>query len=212
MLGPCKRLSLAGGVVSDEKAVEVNPDTFRRLEILSARDLWSWLEEHHSTDESVWLVTWKAVRPDRYVSRDDVLDALVAYGWIDGRRMKLDDERTMQLISPRRQQAWAQTYRDRAARLERDGLMKPRGREVLESAKRSGVFDAMQHADLLEDPQDLVMALKPAGALPWWSLAAPSYRRNILRFIAGAKGAQTRAKRIATVVEHAAQGKKVPHY
>jgi len=190
----------------------VNPDRFERIEISSACDLWYWLEDHHSTEQSVWLVTWKAGRPDRYVSRYDVLDALIAYGWIDGRRMKLDDKRTMQLISPRRQQTWAQTYKDRAARLQREGLMKPGGREVLERDRRSGLFDAMQPADLLEDPPDLVSALKAAGALQWWSLAAPSYRRNILRWIAGAKGAQTRAKRIATAVEHAAQDKKMPQH
>ena len=70
-------------------------DRFARIEVRLAEDLWNWLEENHGTSESVWLMTWKAARRDRHVSREDVLDALVAYGWIDGRRLKLDADRTM---------------------------------------------------------------------------------------------------------------------
>ena len=89
-------------------------DKFERVEITSADDLLLWLEKYNKSLNSVWLVTWKAAHTERYVSRDTVLDALIAYGWIDGRRHKLDEARTMQLISPRKQQVWAQTYKDRA--------------------------------------------------------------------------------------------------
>jgi len=45
-------------------------------------DLWSYLAAH-PYGPSVWLVTWKAAHRDKYVSRDEVLDALIAHGWID---------------------------------------------------------------------------------------------------------------------------------
>jgi hypothetical protein len=51
--------------------------------------------------------------PDQFIDRWDVLDELLCFGWTDGLRRKLDDNRTMQLISPRRQQAWALTDRAR---------------------------------------------------------------------------------------------------
>ena len=92
-------------------------DKFARVEIESAQTLWEWLGAHHAQQASVWLVTHKAADRGKYVSREEVLDALIAYGWIDGRQLKLDDTRTMQLIGPRKQKAWAQSYRDRAARL-----------------------------------------------------------------------------------------------
>lgn len=87
----------------------MNPEKFLKIEVASPDELWAWLGMHHAQPDSVWLVTWKADDPVRYVSREDVLDALIAHGWIDGRRLKLDDQRTMQLISPRKQQAWAQS-------------------------------------------------------------------------------------------------------
>jgi hypothetical protein len=40
--------------------------------------------------------------PEKYVSIDEVLDELLCFGWIDGIRRKLDLDRTMQLIAPRK--------------------------------------------------------------------------------------------------------------
>ena len=187
-------------------------DRFARIEVCSAADLWTWLAAHHAQTDSVWLVTWKAAAPDRYVSRDAVLDALIAHGWIDGRRLKLDDLRTMQLISPRKQQAWAESYKRRAARLEEEGRMHPAGRATLERARASGRWTASDPVDALLDPPDLVAALDAARGMDWWRKAAPSYRRNVLRWIAGARRPETRARRVGTVAAHAAAGRKVPQY
>jgi uncharacterized protein YdeI (YjbR/CyaY-like superfamily) len=190
----------------------MDPEKFARIDVSQIDELSAWLEANHASQDSVWLVTWKAAWRDRFVSREQVLDVLIAYGWIDGRRMKLDADRTMQLISPRKQQAWAQTYIDRADRLEQEGRMRPPGRKALEAARRSAVFDSMRPVDRLEDPDDLLKELDAAGGRNWWENAAPSYRRNILRWIAGAKGADTRLKRIGIATTHAAMGKKVPNY
>ncbi len=112
------------------------PDV-ERVEIEDSNELWDWLRAHHDRADSVLLVTYKKSDPARYVSRDEVRDALVAHGWVDGRRYVLDDDRTMQLISPRRQQRWAATYLDRFARLEREGRVHPAGTSALERARAS---------------------------------------------------------------------------
>lgn len=185
---------------------------FEAVEVTESKALWAWLDARHAQEESVWLVTWKAAHRAKYVSREDVLDALIAYGWIDGRRMKVDDDRTKQLISPRKEQAWAQSYKTRAERLEAEGKMQPSGRAAIAESKRAGKWMASAEIDALVEPEDLVAALKSGGAQAFWQGSAPSYRRNILRFIAGAKRPETRAKRIATTVYYAARGQKVPQY
>ncbi len=187
------------------------PD-LERVEVASVDALWTWLDAHHDQRESVLLVTWKAKRRDRYVSRDDVLDALLAHGWIDGRRYVLHDDRTMQLISPRRQQRWAASYRTRAERLIAEDRMRPSGLAAIERAKAAGTWDARSDVDRLEEPADLRTALVQREASAWWADAAPSYRRNVLRWIADAKRDETRAKRIDIVAAHAARGEKVPNY
>lgn len=183
-----------------------------RLQVESEAELWKWLGRHHGQSQSVWLVTFKASDPARYISRSQVLDALIAHGWIDGRRMKLDDSRTMQLIAPRKEQRWAKTYQDRAAKLEREGRMKAPGRAAIERAKKAGTWDDLADVDALEVPKDLAASLEQMGAAQWWNEAAPSYRRNVLRWIAKAKRTQTRHKRVNTVAGLAAKGQKVPNY
>ncbi len=183
----------------------------RRIEVASEAELWDWLGAHSGQDDAVWLVTWKAHVREKYVGRDAVLDALIAHGWIDGRRMKLDDDRTMQLIAPRRQRAWAQSYKDRAARLIEEGRMHPQGQAAVDAGRASGLWDHFADVDALVLPEDLRSALDahpPASAeFDAWP---PSVRRNVLRWIKGAKTDATRAKRIAETSERAQRGERVP--
>lgn len=190
----------------------MNPNKFPRIEVASLDELWAWLAANHAEAESVWLVTWKADHRERYVSRDEVLDALIAHGWIDGRRLKLDDARTMQLISPRKQQAWAQSYKLRAARLESEGRMHPAGRAAVMQGQQGGLWHDSDPVDALVDPDDLIQALEATGGRDWWLAAAPSYRRNILRWIAAARRHETRQDRMTKVATLAGQGEKVPQY
>ena len=183
-----------------------------RVEVSSEAALWAWLEAQHQSTESYLLVTWKKAHANRYVSRDQVLDALLAYGWIDGRRYTLDQDRTMQLICQRQQQSWTRSYRDRYDRLCAEGRMMAAGAAVAERARQNGTWLAGQDVDDLEDPDDLTHHLKRADGLDHWRALPPSYRRNILRWLASAKKPETRSKRLSTIVEAASHGRKIPNY
>lgn len=182
-----------------------------RVELTSETAPWDWLGANHAGG-SVWFVTWKAAHRDRYLSREQVLDALIAHGWIDGRRMKLDANRTMQLVSPRAQGRWARSYRARAERLIAEGRMRPSGQAAVDAARRDGTWEVRNGVDDLVVPEDLRAALTRHGGGDWFDASALSYRRNVLRCLASAKRAETRARRIGMIADHAARGEKVPHY
>jgi uncharacterized protein YdeI (YjbR/CyaY-like superfamily) len=181
---------------------------FAQVEVRSAAELRDWLTAHHVQAESIWLVTWKKAPGAPYVSIPEVLDELIAFGWIDGLRRKLDDARTMQLISPRKQQAWAQTYKDRAARLMAEGRMHPAGLAAIEAAKAAGSWDKTAAVDALEVPGDLAAAL--GAHVDAFDALAPSYRRNVLRWLHSAKRPETRTARIARIVDSVAREVKLP--
>ena len=191
----------------------IETDRFEAVELDSAEALEAWLAAHHGRADSVWLVTYRKHMGPRYLSREAVLDALIAWGWIDGIRRKLDDDRTMQLIGPRRQQAWAQSYRQRVARLTAEGLMREPGLRAVAAAKQAGTWEANLDVDALEVPADLAAALadRPLAA-GTFAADPPSYRRNVLRWIAGARRLETRARRIQAVADHAARGARVPQF
>ena len=186
-------------------------ERFDQVEVTSLGALREWLAANHARDEGVWLVRFRKSVPAKFIDRLDVLDELLCFGWVDGIARKLDDQRTMQLIAPRRQQAWAQSYKDRVLRLEAEGRMDEPGRAAIERSKRLGLWDAYAAVDALVVPDDLRVALRnAAGAETRFDQAAPSYRRNVLRWIAEATRPETRRKRITTTVEFSALGKKVP--
>jgi uncharacterized protein YdeI (YjbR/CyaY-like superfamily) len=190
----------------------IRTENFTMVTVDDAEALWFWLSAHYGQAESVWLVTAKASDAARYVSRDQVLDALIAFGWVDGIRRARDDGRTMQLISPRKKQIWAQTYKDRVVRLRLEGRMQAPGEATILKAQAAGLWDALAHVDALEVPDDLAAELSNTGAAAQFAAFAPSYQRNVLRWIAQAKTPPTRAKRVAELAASTALGKKVPQY
>lgn len=165
--------------------------------VASVLELHKWLLRNHAQKDSIWLVTYKKTVPTNYVSREQVLDELVSFGWIDGMRKAIDDTTTMQLISPRKTKPWAKTYKDRAERLMAEGRMQAPGLTSINLAKSSGSWDEMNDVDLLIIPDDLLSALKSNGnALAFFEAFPPSTKRNILRWIGSAKTSGTRTKRI----------------
>ncbi len=178
-------------------------DHLEHVEIPSPQALHDWLAEHHDQRAGVWIVTWKKHVPDRYTSREQVLDELVAFGWTDGILRRIDEDRTRQLVSPRRTASWARSYKDRAERLIAEGRMQPPGLAAVERARATGMWDAMDDVDALRVPDDLTEALRarpPAAA--HFHAFPPSVRRSILRWIASARTDGTRTGRITrTAVE-----------
>jgi len=130
----------------------ISTERFEQVEVASTIELEAWLAEHHAQHEAIWLVTYKKAVPGKYVSRVEVLDLLVAFGWIDGIRRQRDEKRTMQLVSPRRTKPWAKTYKDRAERLIATGRMRQAGLESVHLAKASGAWEAMNDVDMLVAP------------------------------------------------------------
>ena len=185
-------------------------ERFEQVAVASVDELHRWLEVNHAREESVWLVTWKKAEPARYIPHEAVLDALIVFGWTDGLMRKLDDTRVMQLISPRRQQRWAQSYKDRAARLIAESMMRAPGLAAIERAKAAGLWDATADVDALLVPDDLDLALQALAARARWDALAPSYRRNVLRWVAAARAAPTRGKRVSVAADSTANGQRLP--
>ncbi|MEM9116709.1 MAG: YdeI/OmpD-associated family protein [Cyanobacteria bacterium P01_F01_bin.56] len=180
-----------------------------KVEVTSVEELRAWLAANHAQTSSIWLVTYKKNVPEKYVSIQQVLDEVLCFGWMDGRRMKLDDDRTMQLLSPRKTEHWSKTYKNRVAKLTAAGRMHESGIKVVEAAKQSGAWDFLNDVDALIAPDDLVEALtQHPPALANYEAFPDSAKRDILRWIKLAKKPETRIKRIQKTADLAAQDQR----
>jgi uncharacterized protein YdeI (YjbR/CyaY-like superfamily) len=194
-----------------EHSIMVKTENFEKLEVVSAQQLRDWLEVYHAQSENVWLVTYKKPVREKHIPHDEVLDELLCFGWIDGVARKLDDQRTMQLIGPRRVHHWAKTYKDRAARLTSEGRMHASGLHAIAESKRKGLWSFMDDVDALEIPNDLLeVLLAHPPAADHFECFSNSSKRFVLRWIKLAKTPKTRTKRIETTALLAAQNLKIP--
>jgi uncharacterized protein YdeI (YjbR/CyaY-like superfamily) len=181
-----------------------------RVEVTSLAQWRTWLKRHHHQTSSIWLVTYKKAVGKRYVPYDDVLDEALCFGWIDSLRRKLDEERSMLLLSPRRKgSAWSKVNREKALRLIAAGRLQPAGLAKINQAQQDGTWEALQAVDALEVPDDLSRALaaNPA-ALGFFTAFPKSSRRSILEWIASAKRPETRVARVLLTVQMAARNLK----
>ncbi|MEM9830461.1 MAG: YdeI/OmpD-associated family protein [Bacteroidota bacterium] len=167
--------------------------------------------KNHTQPESVWLVTHKKSEPSKYVSRWEVLDELICFGWIDGIRRKLDNKKTMQLISQRKVEHWTKTYKERATQLIDTGKMHESGLKTIKVSKSNGLWNFMDDVDNLIVPEDLSKELsKLDGAVDFFNSINPSSKRFVLRWIKLAKTEKTRNSRIKKLAGLSAKGEKLP--
>lgn len=108
--------------------------------LAESRAQWrSWLEANHSTTLGVWLCSWKSATGRPSCPYPDVVGEALCFGWIDSTVNRFDDDRGLQLLTPRRPKStWTRLNRQRVADLEAVGLMTGAGRRVVEVAKENG--------------------------------------------------------------------------
>lgn len=172
-----------------------------RVPVETADDLDRWLDANHATASGCWVVTWKRHTGRPRPTSDDLVRTALRHGWIDSVPRRLDDERTMLRISPRRSgSGWSGVNKRRIAELEAEGRMTPWGSTVVEAARADGSWTLLDAVTALIVPDDLGAALAEEGLREAWDGLAPSVRRGALEQLLTAKRPATRARRIAVIV------------
>lgn len=179
----------------------------------SQQELRDWLKAHHQQKESLWLVKWKKGHSKNYLSYDDIVDELICFGWVDSLPRKLDAQKTMLRISPRKPQSnWSSVNKERVKRLIEAGKMEAAGLAMVEIAKQNGRWDFLNDVEKLILPEDLKLALgQNAEAERYFQNFPPASKRGILEWIKNAKQADTRKKRIEETVRKASLNRKANH-
>lgn len=191
-----------------------HPDTWKfDYPIIHAekRSQWRlWLERNHAEQRGVWLCSWRSAVDRPRCPYPDAVEEAICFGWIDSMVDNLDDERSLQLFTPRKaKSSWTRLNRRRVAEMERSGLMTDAGRHAVEVAKQNGwwtIYDAVE--DLIE-PDGLRRALDAEPiARSNWDRFPPSARKMMLWWVISAAREETQTRRIREIVEQAARGER----
>lgn len=178
----------------------------------SARAFETWLKQHHATSTGLWLKIAKRGADEASVSYAEAVEVALCWGWIDGQKKGLDAHLFLQRFTPRRARSiWSKINVDKATALIKEGRMQAPGLAQVEAAKADGRWaKAYDGARTSVIPKDLAKAL---DALPkakaFFSTIDAANRYAVLWRIQTAAKAETRAKRIAQLVEMLGRGETI---
>ena len=165
----------------------------------------AWLAANHATARGCWVASWRTPSGRAPVPYPELVEEALCWGWIDSTVNVYDDDRGLQLMTPRKAKStWTRLNRRRVAEMEAQGRMTDAGRRAVEVAKANGWWTILDPVEDLIEPDDLRAALDAdPTARASWDRLPPSARKQALFTIVTAAGADTRARRIAKIVADA---------
>jgi len=120
----------------------------------------AWLAHHHATERGVWLCSWRSGTGRPVCPYPDAVEEAICFGWIDSTVNVLDEDRGLQLMTPRQPKSpWTRLNRQRAAAMEAAGLMTDAGRRAIEVAQQNGWWTIYDPVEDLVEPAELAAAL-----------------------------------------------------
>ena len=177
-------------------------------------DFRDWLAAHHATADELWVGFYKKGSGRPSITWPESVDEALCYGWIDGLRRRLDDERYVIRFTPRRRGGiWSEVNTRRADELIAAGQMQPAGLAAYEARDP----DKSQFYTYEARHQPLAPAYEAefradADAWAYWAAQPPHYRRGATHWVMSAKREETRRRRLATLIADSAVGRWIALY
>lgn len=188
---------------------EPNPTYFE-----TPADFRAWLAANHATADELWVGFYKKGSGRLSITWPESVDQALCYGWIDGLRKRLDDERYVIRFTPRRPGSiWSAVNTRRADELIARGLMQPAGLAAYEAhdEDKTKLYSYEARRQPLDPAYEAEFRANPA-AWAYWQAQPAHYRRGTTHWVMSAKREATQRKRLATLIADSAAGRWIALY
>ncbi len=180
----------------------------------NSQDFRRWLAQHHEERDELWVGYYKKATGKPTLTWAESVDEALCYGWIDGIRRSLDAESYAIRFTPRRPRShWSRVNLDKVAALIEEGRMTPAGMAAYEArdpAKSGRYSFEMKRARLSKEQRQALKA--NAEAWSFWRAQPPGYRKQATWWVVSAKREDTRARRLATLIDDSANGLRIKQF
>jgi uncharacterized protein YdeI (YjbR/CyaY-like superfamily) len=175
----------------------------------SPEELRAWLADNHASAAERWVGMRPKASGTPTVTWEQVVDEVLCVGWIDGVRMPTDGGSCIRITPRRPGSIWSARNVGRVQALRAEGRMLPAGEAAFGRRRqdRTAVYSFERELELDEDAR---AAIEAAGGWAFFEVQSKSYRRSAGNWIMSARKPETRAKRLAEVVEASAAGVRAP--
>jgi uncharacterized protein YdeI (YjbR/CyaY-like superfamily) len=173
----------------------------------------AWLQKHHGTESEIWVGYYKKATGKPSMTWSEAVDEALCFGWIDGKLQRIDDERHRQRFTPRRPRSnWSAINIAKVAELRSQGRMTRAGEAAFAARRedRSAVYSYERRHEAAFDAEQEATFRCNEAAWAWFGDQSLAYRQTATFWVVSAKRPETRARRLATLIECSAEARRVP--
>lgn len=173
----------------------------------------AWLEKHHPDKQEVWVGFYKRGSGRPSITWPESVDGALCFGWIDGVRHGIDEISYKIRFTPRQPRStWSVVNIKRVKELAKLGLMHPAGQAAFEKrdSDKSATYSYEQRKTAKLPPGYEKKFRAEPKAWTYYRSQPPWYQRVAAYWVISAKKEETRAKRLATLIECSEKGKTIP--
>ena len=178
-----------------------SPDEFR-----------AWLEANYDSESEVVVGFHKKHTGLPSLTWTESVREALCFGWIDGVRRRIDDDSYSIRFTPRKQGSnWSVVNVRHVAELTRAGRMHRAGIEAFEARtpEKTGVYtyENRHEAKLSLEHEEQLQANEKAWE--FFQAQPPGYRQTAIFWVVSAKREETRARRLATLIDDSAHHRRI---
>jgi uncharacterized protein YdeI (YjbR/CyaY-like superfamily) len=188
------------------------PSTLEPTYFTSPAEFRKWLRANHANATELLVGFHKAHTGEPTMTWPESVAEALCFGWIDGVRRRVDDERYSIRFTPRKATSiWSAVNIALIETLIADGRAQPAGTAAYErrSAAKSVVYAYEQGDEVAFDAESERTLRANARAWTYFQAAPAWYRKTVTWRIMSAKRPDTRAKRLAELIECCAAGRRI---
>ena len=170
----------------------------------------AWLTSHHTTEDELWVGFYRKATGKPTLTWPESVDQALCFGWIDGIRKTIDQERYVIRFTRRRPKSdWSLVNTRRVGELTRLGLMRAAGTKAFEGRRRAASYSYEQRI-APKFPAALEKRFKAhRAAWTFFREQPPGYRRLATFYVVSAKQEATRLKRLERLIGDSSAGRRL---
>lgn len=171
----------------------------------------SWLEQHHEKQAELIVGYYKVGTGKPSMTWSQSVDQALCFGWIDGVRRSIDEERYCIRFTPRRSKSnWSAINIKKVEELTKAGLMMPAGLKIFNEWKNKKSANYSYENEILKlDPDYEKQFNDDKAAWEFFTKQAPSYKKAIINWIMSAKQEKNRQQRLDKAIKASGMNQKI---
>ncbi|HEV7429218.1 MAG TPA: YdeI/OmpD-associated family protein [Thermoanaerobaculia bacterium] len=174
-------------------------------------DFRKWLAKNHASATELLVGFYKKDSGKPSITWPESVDEALSFGWIDGVRRRIDDVSYSIRFTPRKKTStWSAINIARVAELTKLGRMQPAGLRAFAQrrAEKSAIYSYENEVRTLS-AEDEKKFRANRNAWDFFNAQPPGYRRVAFYWVTSAKKEETRARRLATLIEDSANSRRL---